>query len=553
MRRIAKQSLSIILTITLLLVGNSTIFAHSNMLNVEYDDCIPEVTIDGEDETWYWSEWNGQQYHISHEETTIKYFFAEKSQDSSYTWTTDISADLAEQIKIQFANSMKKWNNVFYYSYDENGNRILNKIINIEEGTYSDHNLTIYPSNTISAVANCYFSDVVELPIEVNNKGVFHYHYDDWYINVNVNAIKSNATLLERTGAHEVGHIIGVFDVDQCCSASSSSDHHSEILMGYGLIRETDIQYKDIAGVSIARGFHTDEDHAWMLRTNTDGTQDVICAQCNGVRYDVTLTDGKYEGKDINVYQSCIHHGGTNQEMLLVASDGERYFYKCQYCRYIATYEKDNATQLSSTGTNVNIAMTVPANSEIYYKVIVYDTYAYNLKSSKSLIDISVCDSGLSVINSNLTNASTSDGTEVILEDDNTYYLKIDNNSNFSQTVTIDIVGPHVHSYDYWKYESELEHRSQCGCGATGTETAPHAYLMGSINQTYLTCVDCGYVKYPGLGGFIPVTALIECKVSTNGSYQTPDGTIYLVPDDLEAYEGGTLVFYDKDDLPVVQ
>ena len=42
-------------------------------------------------------------------------------------------------------------------------------------------------------------------------------------------------------------------------------------------------------------------------------------------------------------------------------------------------------------------------------------------------------------------------------------------------------------------------------------------------------------------------------RVSLNGSYITADGTIILVDEDIEAYLNGTLVFYDKNNLPVVQ
>jgi len=40
---------------------------------------------------------------------------------------------------------MKKWNNVYFYSYDASENVIKNKIINVVEGTEEDHNLSIFP------------------------------------------------------------------------------------------------------------------------------------------------------------------------------------------------------------------------------------------------------------------------------------------------------------------------------------------------------------------------------------------------------------------------
>lgn len=42
-------------------------------------------------------------------------------------------------------------------------------------------------------------------------------------------------------------------------------------------------------------------------------------------------------------------------------------------------------------------------------------------------------------------------------------------------------------------------------------------------------------------------------KVSINGSYILPSGIIVLVDEDLDAYLNGTLVFYDKDSIPVME
>ena len=116
--------------------------------------------------------------------------------------------------------------------------------------------------------------------------------------------------------------------------------------MGYGVTSErvTHITYKDIAGVSITRGFHTDDHHLWMFReneneeTNEIDSIDAICALCNGVRYDIDLDCEEYSSLYDDGYifnQSCTHYQGTNEEMILVATDGERNFFKCRYCRYI--------------------------------------------------------------------------------------------------------------------------------------------------------------------------------------------------------------------------
>ncbi len=61
-------------------------------------------------------------------------------------------------------------------------------------------------------------------------------------------------------------------------------------------------------------------------------------------------------------------------------------------------------------------------------------------------------------------------------------------------------------------------------------------------------CIICG-----GLidieDGFGQIIYQIS-KFSINGSYILPNGIIVLVDEDIEAYFNGTLVFYDKDELP---
>ena len=109
-----------------------------------------------------------------------------------------------------------------------------------------------------------------------------------------------------------------------------------------------------------------------------------------------------------------------------------------------------------------------------------------------------------------------------------------------------------THSYDYWVCESDTTHRSECTCGSRGQETAPHAFVpQGFPNVGKLVCVGCGYVKI--LGTDTGNVILSTNKVSQNGSYILPDGTIMLVEEDIEAYLNGTLVFYDRDNLPQTQ
>ena len=51
---------------------------------------------------------------------------------------------------------------------------------------------------------------------------------------------------------------------------------------------------------------------------------------------------------------------------------------------------------------------------------------------------------------------------------------------------------------------------------------------------------------------YAPTPYNLATKVSINGSYILPNGIVVLQEIDLESYENGTLVFYDKDKLPQV-
>ena len=449
-----------------------SIFAHDYVLNVNYDSCVAETILsdghyetlveEGLDETWYCLTSNTFLKHIPDEINTIKYYFADSS--GNYTWTTDVSEEVAKEIKNAFVNSMKKWNNIYCYSYSEDGTKSVRKIIDIVEGSKDDYNIIIYPA-ILDAIASTNIKDdgVYNPDIEdYSEVGVHHKHYDKWVMYVNVRSFYKDNELVEsvaeRTGAHEMGHVLGLFDVDVECNFPLNDNHHQELLMGYGDNASTDPAYKDIAGVSITRGFHTDADHIWMLRTNDSGTKDVICALCNGVRFDIEtdleVIDGTYyyEYKEVSIYGSCNgeHTIVGNNNMLLVATDTVRDFYKCLCCKYIAE--------------------------------VVHD----------------------------------------------------------------------AHEYTEWKNYSTTKHIEVCSlCGQTGTITSAHVAKTTGALIGKGVCIYCGAPLDLYNNGFPSIMSIT--KYSINGSYILPNGIIVLVDEDIEAYENGTLVFYDKNNLPQAQ
>ena len=254
--------------------------------------------------------------------------------------------------------------------------------------------------------------------------------------------------------------------------------HHEEILMGYGSGTQVlHATYKDIAGVSITRGFHTDDDHRWMIRTREDGSQYLICSLCNGIRTEFTLTNGTYEGQTPVVYGSCNdNHSLTSGNMLLVATDGTRDFYKCLKCRYIE--EAEHAHILGEWEHR--------------------DNYSH-------VKNCAVCD-----------------------------YSITDNHSPIGE----------------WMYKDTYSHKKACEiCGGEIIEA--HAIRISEVVGTRAPCIYCH--RFINIGdNFGQIIHNVQ-KVSVNGSYILPNGIIVLVDEDVEAYENGTLVFYDKESLPQIQ
>ncbi len=596
MKKICSIVFVLLISILLLSLISNMTFAHSNLLNVTYDECSKEQNLTGENELWYKIDETffnrpGTAFHLSHETIVIKYYFSPTDKyDTSKTWldyvkaiweqngetiTYDEATELVGQIQSIFSESMTKWDKVYYYSYNVNGSIEINKIIDFErQETAEDCNVIIYPKD-IGNIAWTMDCDVIDqYHVEEN-----HYHCPLYYVFIGVeqfydlisnpDTIDSSKSIIyrENAGAHEIGHVLGLTDLDEwdcrypcdlCQDDDNSNDcsylgHHEEALMGYGehANRVTHITYRDIAGVSITRGFHTDDDHLWMLRTNDDGTKDVICALCNGVRYGVSLTDGKYEGQTPKAYKSCIHHGETNEEMLLVATNGTHNYYKCLYCRHIAEID------IEPRGTvhqykDYNIWEDMNSLSEEYYTINVPYTGSYSFSINKDFgWIVQLFDSDFNLIEE-ISDVNGFYSTDALLNS-GTYYVRIKNLGTTDENFRLIISPNHTHDYSEWTYYSSTQHVCCCSlCNETGTTYGVHATKQSLIAGNNATCFVCGFA-FSLDDGFGQIIHQNVQKVSVNGSYILPNGIIVLVDEDVEAYLNGTLVFYDKDKVPVTQ
>lgn len=544
--------------------------AHEKMLDVTYDSC---GVFDEIDRVWYYlNEWNcskGPTYdyhHLSQETLTLKYFFSEYAYlNSSYTWTTDVDLATANEIKTAYVDSMKKWNDVYYYSYNANGKKTKNKIINIVEGTSNDYNIMIYPTNNALLEKEGYENNAAltgffdtDYEIIENNTTIKHSHNNKWRMRVNIDYFHLNSPLninieslniyKSRTGMHETGHVLGLDDVDGCCPTSSLFNHHNESIMGYGLGNDTTTKktyatYQDIAGISITRSFHTDDDHIWMKRVNDDNTIDLICSLCNGVKANVALDSNQttYNGKSLNAYKSCTHYNGTNYKMLHVASDKQRDFYKCQYCRYIETIDYENNDYLLYSSTNISttkqVINTKSAYARLYVSEKTYFGFNFSLNSN---LTVKLYDSNFEEINITLTTVDNTINFYQLLNV-GTYYLKIDTTNTTASSVNISIIG-HDHNVSSWKYFDRISHRGKCTCGEFIQK--PHVVDHDKIVNFKATCLECKKVldlRYDVANGNNVF------KVSSNGSYILTNGIIVLVKEDIESYFNGTVEFYKVD------
>ena len=143
MKKIRKGTAYILAcTAVVYLLGLSAISAgaHPQMLNITYDNCEAVKNGDGINEVWYTVDNNIFCCHIDHETDTIKYYFEETYLDGFYDWDTYTEGQ-GTAIKTAYTNSMEKWNNVYFYYYDNSGNVTKMKVINVVAGTKEDSNV----------------------------------------------------------------------------------------------------------------------------------------------------------------------------------------------------------------------------------------------------------------------------------------------------------------------------------------------------------------------------------------------------------------------------
>lgn len=221
-----------------------------------------------------------------------------------------------------------------------------------------------------------------------------------------------------------------------------------------------------------------------------------------------------------------------------------------------STTLKYNTKSLSKT---IDSTSTFFNEKNYFLKMNVENAYEYDFAiSSSSALEVTLYDSNFNKINVSQTSSNGSlTKTFSYYLSVGTYYLKSNYvSSTASGTINVSIAGePHTHSYSMQYYNYKW-HKLTCECGQTTGSTQVHTILQSEIiNGRYAECLGCHHLldlnfDMALVGGINSVSAT---QVSINGSYILPSGIIVLVDKDLDTYLNGTLVFYDKDKVPVIQ
>lgn len=180
--------------------------------------------------------------------------------------------------------------------------------------------------------------------------------------------------------------------------------------------------------------------------------------------------------------------------------------------------------------------------------------YTINISSTNSLKSVLYNSNFESVSEKEIITETNTNKEILYYLSEGTYYLKVNLNGETVNSVNISIsidYNDHIHEYTGWERYSNTYHIEVCECGERGTIKSVHVVEAPVGLEKYALCIDCGTLIDVSDNHFPSIMSIT--KYSVNGSYILPNGVIVLVEEDVEAYLNGTLVFYDRDKLPVTQ
>lgn len=492
------------------------VLAHFEEIDVTFDACVPldyEHGNDGINEKWYNIFSNSKTDHISYQQgtiPTIRYYVSpsvindyDNNQIDNATWSTNTTLAQGQLIKESYVNSMKKWDNIYYYK-TEGSIVTKTKLVNFIEVSNTSYNLIIFPyyDNRIGVNVNTAEKSYDGTEVEIGNfNGATHIHYSLGRIGVNIHVNKDcqpGDMYLERTGAHEFGHILGLEDIDGNEKSATINYHHSELLMGYEEPRQTEITYKDLAGALVAMGFHTADDHKWMYSLSSTSGYKLICSICNGVKYSNTIPNGSV------LFNKCNgNHTLSSDKMMPVASYGNKDYIKCKYCRYVASYE--NMVEQNYSEPIIDSKGHTYVNNVTGLAYTFFEPHNYTCSN---------------IVPENIIH-------EFRCVECNYSYQE--NHKNFVYILSI----------------TPGKHRKVCeDCNFGIDEGHAVTYEDYSDGNSVVTCIVCN-IQLDKDDDMFMVNYTNPAQTTINGSYILPNGIVVLKEEDILAYKEGALVFND--------
>ncbi len=217
---------------------------------------------------------------------------------------------------------------------------------------------------------------------------------------------------------------------------------------------------------------------------------------------------------------------------------------------YTTEYTMSSGTKEITLSTNRSSVYYIEKKPTVKINIPYDEEFTFTLSGVGSSVDVSLYDAEMNEIevtktwkNSQWTVTFTKELSVGV------YYIAVSyNNTTGGNSLSLSV--SHEHTYSCYEYYSSTLHIESCGCGTFGTTKSAHVVKASTLTSGLSDCLICGHlVPTDGFGMIIKNVQ----KVSVNGSYILPNGIIVLVDEDVEAYLNGTLVFYDKDKVPVTQ
>lgn len=157
--------------------------------------------------------------------------------------------------------------------------------------------------------------------------------------------------------------------------------------------------------------------------------------------------------------------------------------------------------------SNHNITITLATGINKLYKLVVMDSYTYNITATSTAnVSIKLYDSNMNYIVGSLNNISSTLSRHLL---SGTYYYSVEySNSSTSGIINTNIVfGNEQHLYEYKVVDSQY-HILKCNCGATTGNKIRHTidttYVDPKGNGRYKPCVFCGAAIDTWEGGMYP-------------------------------------------------